>query len=291
MNNSEITENAYAKINLTLEVIKKRADGYHDISSVMQTVDLHDLVKVQNSETLELSMNGGIEASYNLAFKAGQLLQKVTGTKHGAKIFLYKNIPISAGLGGGSSNAAATLRALNKLWELRLTNKELAEIGASLGSDVPFLVYGGTALVMGKGDDVQRLVSPAIDRVLILCPRIHLPFKTRSMFNSISDDLFTKGNLTHKLAARIRARKDCPSSLFFNVFSDVAGSTFSTWSGYKDVFMGMGARDITLSGAGPGMFTVPPTKEIGTAWHLLLSKTKGWQSFLTTRFNPPDRTD
>ena len=291
MENFEITENAYAKINLTLEVIKRRSDGYHEISSVMQTVNLYDLITVQHSDKLELYVDGGVGTSNNIVFRAGQLLQAITGTKLGAKISLYKNIPISSGLGGGSSDAAATLRALNKLWKFELTNKELAEIGSSIGSDVPFLVYGGTALVMGKGDEVHRLVAPAIDRVLILCPRIQLSLKTKTMFNSISDDLYTRGNLTHKLAARIKAEKDCPTSLFFNIFDAIAGNKFPTWFEYKDVFEGMGARDVILSGAGPAMFTIPPTKEIGTTWHLLLSKTKGWQSFLTTLFNPNDRID
>ena len=286
---TSVTEQAHAKINLTLEVLGKRADGFHNLVTVMMTIGLHDVVTVRESDSIELAADGGIPAERNLALSAATALQEATGTNKGASISLDKRIPEAAGLGGGSADAAATLRALNRLWGLGLGLKELAEIGAAVGSDVPFLVHQGTALVQGRGEDVTPLPKPAIDRLLVLSPAIEVENKTRTLFSLLGPGRYTRGALSHKLAARIRAGHDAPPEFFFNAFQDLAPEVFEGWDIYHDALAGMGAREIVLSGAGPSMFCIPPVKEIGTTWQLLLERTRGWQAFLTEPFTPPER--
>lgn len=281
-----VTELAHAKINLTLEVLGKRADGYHNLVSVMTTVGLHDVVTVTESDDLVLVDDGGVPAERNLVLIAAKTLQAKTGTSAGASISLEKSIPEASGLGGGSSDAAATLRALNDLWSMGLTRDELAQIGLQVGSDVPFLVHEGAALVQGRGEEVTLLPSPAIDRLLLLSPDIPVPDKTATLFSLVGKGRYTRGALSHKLAARIRAGHDTPPEFFFNVFQDLAPQVFEGWELYLNALAGLGAREITLSGAGPSMFAIPPAKEIGTTWELLLNRTRGWRAQVTELFSP-----
>ncbi len=282
-----VTELAHAKINLTLEILGKRPDGYHNLVTVMTTIGIHDVVTVFESDELVLAEDGGIPAERNLALTAAKELQRVAGVAGGATVSLAKEIPESAGLGGGSTDAAATLRALNQLWNLNLSRSELAEIGATVGSDVPFLVYEGTALVQGRGEEVTPIPAPAIDRILVLSPDIQVPNKTATLFSLIGRSRYTRGALSHKLAARIRAGHDAPAEFFFNVFQDIAPEVFEGWEQYRDALASLGAREILLSGAGPSMFAIPAAKEIGTTWQLLMSRTRGWQAFLTEPYTPP----
>ena len=281
---TRVEEKAYAKINLTLEILGKRRDGYHNLASIMQTVDLFDYVTISEAENIVVTCeNDQITSEVNLATKAANVLKQRTGVTNGAQITIEKNIPVSAGLGGGSTDAAATLRGLNKLWKVGLSFDELTEIAAEIGSDVPFLVRGGTSLVQGRGEDVTPITAVTIPKILILTPEVTLKnptAKTASVFSHVNESMFTRGNLTHKLAARVRSGGDCPPEFFFNQFSNIAESLFPGWNAERDQLMALGARDVMLCGAGPSMFTVPPSKELGTAWHLLLTTVHGKNAFL-----------
>ena len=284
VSSAAITEKAYAKINLTLEILGKRRDGYHNLASVMQTVELFDNVTITEADDIVVSCDDEqIIPEINLATKAANVLKQRTGSANGAHITIEKNIPVSAGLGGGSTDAAATLRGLNKLWKLGLSFDGLTEIAADIGSDVPFLVRGGTSLVQGRGEDVTPITAAKIPKILIITPDVTLEnptAKTASVFSHVNESMFTRGNLSHKLAARIRAGSDCPPEFFFNQFGNLAESLFPGWNAERDQLMALGARDVMLCGAGPSMFTVPPSKELGTAWHLLLSSVHGKKAFL-----------
>jgi len=172
---TSLTRDAYAKINLTLDVGARRSDGYHDIYSIMQTISLHDtltVIQTANVPGVRLEVTGdegaGIPADEsNLVHRAAVRLQKVAvargiipGNGSGLHILLHKRIPSRAGLGGGSSDAAATLLVVNDLFGLALSHVRLAEIGAALGADVPFFLTGGTALVGGMGERVSALPPP-----------------------------------------------------------------------------------------------------------------------------------
>lgn len=282
--NQPITESACAKINLTLEIIGKRRDGYHNLASVMQTVDLADTVSVSSADEITVTCDDEeITPEINLATKAAEVLKAKTGISAGAQISIEKHIPISAGLGGGSTDAAATLRGLNKLWNLGLSLDELEDIGAGVGSDVPFLIRGGTSLVQGRGENVTPIAPAKLTKILILTPEVDLEnptAKTKSVFAHVDQTMYTRGNLTHKLAARIRAGGDCPPEFFFNQFGSLAEDLFPGWQNERDQLISLGARDVMLCGAGPSMFTVPPSKELGTAWHLLLGSVHQKRSFL-----------
>ena len=270
-----IAEHAYAKLNLTLEVVRKRDDGYHDLASVIQTVDLHDTLEFIEDDGINFECSDeSIGGPGNLVVKAAEALRRETGVELGASIKLTKRIPVAAGLGGGSADAAATLRGLNRLCGLDLTESELVDIGAQVGSDVPFLIGGGTAFVSGRGERVDRLPTPEIGRFVVVSPKsgegMHGSSKTARMFATLTDKAHTTGSLTRKLAARMLDGGDCHPAFMFNVFQPIAPHAFPNWQLTYDVFAGLGASDIVLSGAGPSMFAIAPSKEIATAWALVM---------------------
>ena len=166
---------SYAKINLYLKIGKKLKSGYHNIQSVMQPVLLHDNIsfeKLNEDVIIVQSNNPDLESKGNLAYKAASLLKEGLKVKEGVKINIEKNIPMSAGLGGGSSNAANTLVILNKLWDLRLTQKKLIDFGSQIGSDVPFFIAGETSLVEGIGNKIKPFRKSISMNILLVNPGI-----------------------------------------------------------------------------------------------------------------------
>ena len=280
-----IVENAYAKLNLTLEVIRKRADGYHDLATILQTVDLHDTLEFSEDDGIEFECSdASIGGDDNLVVRSAELLRKVAGDGRGARISLRKRIPVAAGLGGGSADAAAALRGLNRLWELGLSENELIEIASEVGSDVPFLISGGTALTSGRGEKLERLPAPEHGWFVIVTPSGvgddgSGMNKTARMFGTLTSAAHTTGSLTRKLAARMIEKGDCHPAFMFNVFQQVAPHAFPGWQKVHDGFAGLGASDIVLSGAGPSMFAVAPSKEMATAWALLAKARMGCEAF------------
>ncbi|MGN0847261.1 MAG: 4-(cytidine 5'-diphospho)-2-C-methyl-D-erythritol kinase [Kiritimatiellia bacterium] len=152
---------AHAKINLTLEVLGVRPDGYHDLRSVVVPVPLHDDVTLESADGISVVMSGDLPQERNLAWKAAQTLRRVTGCALGVRIVIEKRIPAGAGLGGGSADAAAVLNGLNALWGLGLSKRRLCELAAEVGSDVPALTLGGSVLMEGRGERVTPLAESA----------------------------------------------------------------------------------------------------------------------------------
>lgn len=171
---------AHAKINLTLEVLGARPDGYHDLRSVVLPVPLHDDVEITAADILSVSMPGNVPETENLAWKAADALRRMTGCARGARIAIAKRVPPGAGLGGGSADAAAVLNGLNVFWELGLPKTRLCEIGAMVGSDVPALVLGGPVLMEGRGERVTPLEEssmahfpiPRLEQLVLRVPPI-----------------------------------------------------------------------------------------------------------------------
>ena len=155
----ELIEKAPAKINLSLDALYRHADGEHEWQMVMTSVDLADYVSIKPSHSIQVSTDSGFlpEDPRNLAYKAALALQRHANIRQGARIHIEKHIPVAAGLGGGSSDAAAVLRGLNSLWQLGYSRSQLARIGLQVDSDVPYCVYSETALVTGRGDVVTPL--------------------------------------------------------------------------------------------------------------------------------------
>jgi len=175
--NSTIKLRAYAKLNLTLKINGKRQDGYHDIDSVMQSISLHDEVDIKTADSgVNVSCSiPGIEN--NTAQKAAELFLSETKIKGGVNIHIKKNIPLSSGLGGGSADAAATLIGLYKLFNLNLHKDKLLELGAKVGSDVPFCLTGGTARCTGRGEIVERINPQTGSVFMLVIPKIEVSTK------------------------------------------------------------------------------------------------------------------
>ena len=175
---------AHAKINWTLEVLGKRPDGYHDLRSIVLPVALHDVVDLEPADGITCETKGlDIPQEKNLAYRAALALQEATGCTKGVRISIEKHIPSGAGLGGGSSDAAAVLNALNVLWHLDLPCERLCEIAAGIGSDIPALVMGGPVLMEGRGEFVRRIDAdvlrelegealPSADSIEVFCPGV-----------------------------------------------------------------------------------------------------------------------
>ena len=165
---------AYGKINLTLEVLGLREDGFHEIKSIMQTIDIFDVLYFEKipENTIKLAGNSQ-EIPYddsNLIVKAARLLKDRYQIKEGVSIYLEKRIPVEAGLAGGSSDCAATLKGLNQLWDLKLSTEKLMELGGILGSDIPYTILGGTALVEGRGEKVLKIKDISEREILVVKP-------------------------------------------------------------------------------------------------------------------------
>jgi len=164
---------AFAKINLSLDILGKRNDGYHEVKMIMQTINLHDILTFSLSPEISLHTTDPYLPTndHNLVIKAAKLLKNYSKVKLGVKIYLEKRIPVGAGLGGGSADAAATLLALNRLWSLNLSIEELKELAVKIGADIPFCLTGGTALAEGIGEEITVLPSlPQIKLILAKPP-------------------------------------------------------------------------------------------------------------------------
>lgn len=174
-------EFAPAKVNLFLDVLNKRADGYHDLGTVFQTLDMGDFLSAEKNSSGEITLSYNVSQDYpvekDLVFRAAKLLQETTNTSCGAKLYLEKLMPLGAGLGGGSADAAAALRLLNRIWENNLSCEELEKLGAKLGADVPFLVQGGTAFAEGIGEILTPTSVEFPKAVLVATPHCAVPTK------------------------------------------------------------------------------------------------------------------
>jgi 4-diphosphocytidyl-2-C-methyl-D-erythritol kinase len=253
-----ITLKAPAKINLTLEVIGKRPDGYHEIRSVFQSIDLFDTLHFTGAGDISFRCDlPGWSAVKSLVSKAAKLLLDSTGYKRGAEIKLEKRIPVLSGLGGDSSDAAAVFKGLNELWGLRLSRDKLLTLAAQLGSDVPFFISGGTVLASGRGDIVEPLPSPAGLFLVLVVPDIRVePGKTGRMYAALKPSHFTDGSMTQKLKETLVKKEKPNSSQLFNTFENVAFSYFSGLGVYKEHLLKLGAPRVHLAGSGPALFTM-----------------------------------
>jgi 4-diphosphocytidyl-2-C-methyl-D-erythritol kinase len=199
-----VTTEAFAKINLSLEILGRRNDGYHELASVMQTVSLADTLDIVAADDVSLVVSGRmVPVANNLVMLAAQELRRVAGTDHGCHISLSKHIPVAAGLGGGSSDAAQTLQSLNSIWKLGATPGQLMSLGAGIGADVPFFLTGRTALVRGRGEQVNSLPDPAANVYVLVNPGFNV--STAAVFGALSQDDWSDGAETHAVAQQVRS--------------------------------------------------------------------------------------
>ena len=191
---------AFAKINLCLDVLRRKENGYHEVEMVMTNVDIFDVLEIKELEEKKILLKSyntdlAMDES-NLIYKAIALLQKETGKTFGVEVLLEKNIPMEAGMAGGSADAAATLKAVNELFTLGVSDERLLELGASLGADIPFCIMGGTVLASGIGEKLRRLSPLPKMKLLIVKPKAGL--STKKVYESLDIDGLNKAGFIHK---------------------------------------------------------------------------------------------
>jgi 4-diphosphocytidyl-2-C-methyl-D-erythritol kinase len=256
-----LTVYAPAKLNLVLEVLGKDND-YHQISSIVQSIDLCDVLNFQLDEEVCFECDVPSLKRDNLVTQAATLLKESTKCGLGARIELRKHIPWGVGLGGGSSDAAATLSGLNELWGLGLPISELVRLASKLGSDVPFFIHKGTALVGGKGEKVTPLpFLPATCFVLLVPPLPKLPGKTKQMYSNLRVADFTGGQFVQRALLSLREGKAIDRTSMFNVFEKIAFDFFPGLAKYRGTLEEAGALGVYLAGSGPCLFTFFSRKE------------------------------
>ena len=252
---------AFAKLNLTFEVLGRRHDGYHEIESIMQTIDLADQLNVEAADSLSVECDDPeLAGDANLVWKAAAELAKTRKIQPRAKIRLNKRIPVAMGLGGGSSDAAATLLALNRLWDLGMKTEELASVAAEVGSDVPFFLWGGTALAEGRGERVSPLPSVPPMYLTLIFPDIMVPDKTKTMYSRLSPANYSDGGVTGRMLQILaggQAVRESVRGCVYNVFEDLASWEFPLLADMRRDVAAQGGPDLHLCGAGPALFTIP----------------------------------
>jgi len=278
-----LTVYAPAKINLVLEVLGKDND-YHRISSIMQAIDLCDVLNFQLDEEVRFECDEPGLKRNNLVKQAATLLKESTECSLGARIELRKHIPWGVGLGGGSSDAAAALLALNELWGLGLPLSELVPLASELGSDVPFFIHKGTALVEGKGEKVTPLPSlPSTSFVLLVPPVPKIPGKTEQMYDNLRVADFTEGRFVQTALTSLKRGKMLDRSLMFNVFEKAAFDFFPGMDKYRKILEEAGALGVYLAGSGPCLFTFFSREEKAGELFSRLRK-QGLECYLASSF-------
>jgi len=257
---SRLVVRAPAKINLGLTVLAKRADGFHELETVMQQVSLSDylLLEPVSGTKIELKCSfPELESKDNLVYRAALLLSSASGKElSGVRISLYKNIPIAAGLAGGSSDAAAALRGLNTFWQLGFQDEELRQMGAELGSDIPFCVTGGTCLARGRGELLERLPDlPFFWAALVLPP--HAQISTADAYRNFDHRLMGKPDLKRLIdSVRKGEREDIKrwlASGFVNTLESAELPCSPAIRRLKSALCAHGLHPV-MSGSGPSLF-------------------------------------
>ncbi|GAA0078846.1 4-(cytidine 5'-diphospho)-2-C-methyl-D-erythritol kinase [Clostridium sp. CTA-5] len=247
---------AYAKINIALDVIGKREDGYHLLKMIMQNIDLYDIVqieKIASGITLKCNKSYVPTDERNLAYKAAKLFKDVYNIESGVHINLEKNIPVSAGLAGGSTDAAAVLKIMNKLFNINASENELMELGLKLGADVPYCITGGTALCEGIGEKVTK-IKPFKDKILIL---VKPPFgvSTKEVYKAFDLSKVIFHPKTEELILNMGNNNlNFVANNMKNLLENVTLGRHRVISTIKDEIKECGAIGSMMSGSGPTVF-------------------------------------
>ena len=255
---------ARAKINLGLEIVGRRPDGYHDLVTILQEVELADRLTFEPAGELSLICDRpDLETGDNLVLRAARLLRAETDAAPGAAMRLEKRVPAAAGLGGGSSDAAATLLALNDLWALDLDRERLVSLARQLGADVPFFLSGGTQLATGMGDELTTLPTPVSWVVLVLTPT-DLVDKTRRLYRALRPDDWSNGDQVRGLAEDLRARRSIDERALPSGFERPAAELLPELPVTSEAVRRAGGVP-SLCGAGPTLLSVHRLEESARA--------------------------
>ncbi len=255
-----MTWRSHAKINLYLDVLKKRRDGYHNIETIFQTISLADDLTFMDDDHISLTCTGHQldTGASNLITRAALLFQQYTGYSRGARIQLEKRIPVSAGLAGGSGNAAATLIALNKLWDTRLTTPQLAALARNLGADVPYCLYGGTQAAWLRGDCMTALPDIKGYWFVLVHPPIAVSAGQVYQHPGLQHNKERPfAGRTASFRRRIRAlARDNMADVVFNRMEMPVFTANKMLAAHKVALLNLGCEAAAMSGSGPTLFGV-----------------------------------
>ena len=258
-----LREGAFAKINLTLDVLGKRPDGYHDIQSVMKTIYIRDDVEVCTAKpwTLSCDKEDVPQDSSNLAWKAAEMFCRAAKRDpEGVAIRITKRIPTQAGLGGGSADAAAVLRALNRHYDYPFSVYALAELGAEVGSDVPFCTLGGTVLCQGRGERLRKL--PDLPETLFVVCKPDFPVSTPELYRRLDETAIARRpDHTAMEAAIVQGDVGAIAGQLCNVFEPVVTEKHLELNYIKSLMNSYGALGFAMSGSGPSVYAIAPSFE------------------------------
>lgn len=273
---------ARAKINLSLDVLGKKPDGYHELKMIMQSIRLHDsLTLSRGQEELEVtsSFHGLPTGTGNIAYRAAALLCQRYGIKEGLHIHIEKHIPIAAGLAGGSTDAAAVIRGMNRLFSLNLQEEEMMELGKELGADVPFCIRGGTCLAEGIGEILTPL--PAFRRVPLVLVKPPIGVSTAWVYRNLQLDRITERPDTDMLLNAMAGRRlEELASGMRNVLETVTVEAHPIIRQIKDSLVEQGALGSMMSGSGPSVFGIFQDLQQADFAYRKFRK-QGWRCFLT----------
>ena len=286
LSEARFTLPSFAKINLTLRVLGRRADGYHELNTVFQTVSLCDELtfSARDDARLELVCDApGIPCDEtNLVLRAARALGERYGVSRGARIELHKKIPAGAGLGGGSSNAAVALVGLARLWKIETQRQALADLGAGVGADVPFFLTGGTALGTGRGTDIHPLADVPLRYLLLVTPDINV--STAEAYKSLNAPALTKALSPVNLAVS-RVQAEISGSLHAvveNDFERVIYRLYPETRRARSSLVAAGARCVSLSGSGASVYALFDSPDEREGAQAKLKVEAGWQVFVCT---------
>lgn len=267
-----------AKVNLNLEVLGQRADGYHAIRSVLAPVSIHDTITFTPGGR-KLLFHGGQgtpKDEGNLAYEAVKLLTRKTGVRHGLELRIVKRIPVAAGLGGGSSNAATVLRGLNHLWELGLSSTELEAIGLELGSDVPFFLRGGVCIATGRGEVLEPIQSGAALELVLVIPSLKVT--SQWAYAHVPAELTRSGSSTSMVKVAIASgRVELLASHLVNDLEDGVLAEHAVVREAVKRLKAAGAAGVLMSGSGPTVFALASDAEKADSIAAKVSRNDRWK--------------
>ncbi len=254
-----------AKINLSIDVLGKRPDGYHLVEMIMQTIDLFDIIKIFSIEEDKIIIESNSKDipldSKNIVYKAADLIKNHCNIRKGIKIYIEKNIPIAAGMAGGSSNAAAVLVGLNKLWNLNLSKDELKVLGLKLGADVPFCIEGEASLAENIGEKLTKIDGLSQDAFVLVC-KPDLFVSTKEIYEEIDSKIIEK-RPNNKLLIKLLKENNIEmlAKNMYNVLEEVTKEKYPVIKEIEKVMMENDALGSMMSGSGPTVFGLYDNKE------------------------------
>lgn len=280
---------ALAKINLSLDVVRRREDGYHEVRMIMQTINLYDKLEIKKSDEKGIHVTTNISFlptnENNLVYKAAKLLIEEFGIEEGVSIHLYKYIPVAAGMAGGSSDAAAVLYGMNKLFNLKLSKQDLMERGVKLGADVPYCIMRGTALAEGIGEKLTKL--PPAPECFVIIAKPGISVSTKFVYENLhANELTYHPDIDGMIEEIKQGSLEGVAEKMGNVLETVTIKEYPVIEKIKDTMKENGAINAMMSGSGPTVFGLFKTEEEAKKAYAVLEKDKDVKKlYITTMFN------